>query len=124
LRSNSRSTLTLKARLVANSSTCTEWSMISSAGICGLICAGSPSISAIASRITARSTIAGTPVRSCISTRPGEKPISRLGWSCATQPATASTSSSSPVRRTFSSRMRSVYGSRATSHWDWSASRR
>ena len=78
----------------------------------------------IASRIAARSTTAGTPVKSCSSTRAGENEISRLGSSVATHVATASTSASVPVRRTFSSRIRSVYGSRATSKRDCSASSR
>ena len=56
---------------VPYSSTCTEWSMTSSAGCSGLIFSGSPPSCFIASRIAARSTIAGTPVKSCISTRAG-----------------------------------------------------
>ena len=43
----------------------------------GLIALGSPPRSARASRITARSTIAGTPVKSCITTREGLNGISR-----------------------------------------------
>ena len=58
---------------VPNASTCTEWSMTSSAGTSGLIFSGSPPSSAIASRIAARSTIAGTPVKSCITTRAGRE---------------------------------------------------
>ncbi len=57
-------------------------------------------------------------------TRLGRNEISRLGSSVATQPATASASASLPARSTFSSRTRSVYGSRATSHCCWSASSR
>ena len=98
--------------------------MTSSTGISGLIFAGSPPWSRIASRIAARSTTHGTPVKSCSSTRAGANEISRDGSSVATQPATASTSASVPLRSTFSSRIRSVYGSRATSHAAWSASRR
>ena len=49
------------------------------------------------SRIAARSTTAGTPVKSWSRTRAGANEISRLGSSVATQPATASTSS--PRRR-------------------------
>ena len=90
----------------------------------GLIFAGSPPCSRIASRIAARSTIAGTPVKSCRSTRAGMNEISRVGSSAATQPATASTSASEPLRSTFSSRIRSVYGSRATSQRCCSASSR
>ena len=54
----------------------TEWSMISSAGRSGLILAGSPPSAAIASRIAARSTMHGTPVKSCSSTRAGVNWIS------------------------------------------------
>jgi hypothetical protein len=71
LRSNSRSPLILYASDVAKLSTWIEWSITSSAGRSGLILDASPSRSAIASRIDARSTIAGTPVKSCISTRAG-----------------------------------------------------
>ena len=45
--------------------------MTSSTGCSGLIFFGSPPIALIASRIAARSTTAGTPVKSCSSTRPG-----------------------------------------------------
>ena len=72
-------------------------------------------VDAFASRIAARSTSAGTPVRSWSSTRDGENEISCDGSACASQRATASTSSSLPVRRTFSRRTRSVYGRPATS---------
>ena len=98
--------------------------MTSSTGISGLIFSGSPPWSRIASRIAARSTTHGTPVKSWSSTRAGVNEISCDGSSVATQPATASTSASVPFRRTFSSRMRSVYGSRATSHFACSASSR
>ena len=72
--------------------------------------AGSPPISAIASRIAARSTTAGTPVKSCISTRLGVKAISSLGSALAFQRASVSTSpavtdSPSSVRSRFSSRI-------------------
>ncbi len=75
-----------------NASTCTEWSITSSAGTSGLIFAASPPIRAIASRIAARSTTAGTPVKSCISTRAGVNAISLLGCAFASQLASASTS--------------------------------
>ena len=48
-------------------------------GTCGLIFAASPPSLVIASRIAARSTTQGTPVKSCISTRAGRYWISRLG---------------------------------------------
>ncbi len=94
--------------------------MISSAGASGLIFAASPPRSSIASRIEARSTIAGTPVKSCISTRAGVKAISCDGSSVATHFAIASmcsavTFSPSSVRSRFSSRIFSEYGRRATS---------
>ena len=81
----------------------------------------------MASRMAARSTTAGTPVKSCRSTRAGVNEISSDGSAFAFQRATASTSSvpdlpSASARRTFSSRIRSVYGSRNTSYCDWSAS--
>ena len=71
LRSYSRSTLSWKARGVPNSSTITEWSMTRSTGFKGLIFCGSPPSALIPSRIAARSTTAGTPVKSCIKTRAG-----------------------------------------------------
>ena len=62
----------------------------------------------MASRIAARSTSAGTPVKSCISTRAGWNGISRLGSAVASQVAIASmlervTDSPSSRRRAFSS---------------------
>ena len=54
----------------------TEWSMTSSTGTSGLMAVGSPPIVARASRMAARSTTAGTPVKSCMSTRSGLKAIS------------------------------------------------
>ena len=53
--------------------------MTRSTGTSGLIFAGSPPSSSIASRIAARSTTPGTPVKSCISTRAGWNGISSLG---------------------------------------------
>src|SRR5919108_379532 len=61
--------------------------MTSSAGTRGSIRAGSPPMAAIASRMAARSTTAGTPVKSCMSTRAGVKAISRLGSARAPQVA-------------------------------------
>src|SRR5690348_10051093 len=69
LRWNSRSTLRSKASGRPNTSATTEWSMTSSAGTSGLILAGSPPRSRMASRRAARSTTAGTPVRSYRMTR-------------------------------------------------------
>jgi hypothetical protein len=67
----------------------------------------------MASRIAARSTTAGTPVKSWSSTRAGMNEISFVGSAFASHFATASTSSAVTVspsswRRTFSSRIRSV----------------
>jgi hypothetical protein len=104
--------------------------MTSSAGTSGLIRAGSPPISStIASRIAARSTTAGTPVKSCMSTRAGVKAISLDGSALASHVASASMSSAvtaplPSVRRRFSRRIFSENGSRATSKRDCSASRR
>ncbi len=71
--------------------------MTRSTSTSGLIFSGSPPISAIASRIAARSTTAGTPVKSCISTRAGWKGISALGSAAASQLAIASTSAAVTV---------------------------
>ena len=79
-------------RASPNTSTCTEWSMTSSAGTSGLIRAGRRPSATIASRIAARSTTAGTPVKSCISTRAGVNAISLLGSAAASQSASAAMS--------------------------------
>ena len=63
--------------------------MTSSAGASGLIRAGSPPRSRIASRIVARSTTAGTPVKSCMTTRAGVNWISVSGSAAGSQPASA-----------------------------------
>ena len=77
-------------------------------GSSGLIRDGSPPRSAMAFRIAARSTTAGTPVKSCRSTRAGRNEISSAGSACGSQRASASASASSPCRAAFSSRIRSV----------------
>ena len=59
--------------------------MTSSAGISGLILAGSPPRACMASRMAARSTTAGTPVRSCMITRAGVNWISVSGSACGSQ---------------------------------------
>src|SRR3954469_14376170 len=97
--------------------------MTSSAGTSGSILAGSPPRSAIASRIAARSTTAGTPVKSCMTTRAGVKAISWLGSALASHRASASMSAASTaplpsVRRRFSSRILRLNGRRATSNFD------
>src|SRR5215469_13691720 len=79
--------------------------MTRSTGLSGLIRLGSPPRRAIASRIAARSTTAGTPVRSCISTRAGWNAISRSEVLALSQAATALMSSTVTVRP-FSKRTR------------------
>ena len=95
LRSNSRSTLRCSATGEPKKSTCTEWSMTSSQGMSGLIFWGSPPSRAIALRMAARSTRAGMPVRSCMSTRASMKGKVRSGGLSGRQLATAAMSSSS-----------------------------
>ena len=53
--------------------------MTSSTGCSGLIFVGSPPIFCMASRIAARSTTQGTPVKSCNSTRATVNAISLVG---------------------------------------------
>ena len=82
--------------------------MTSSAGASGLINAGSPPRSATASRIVARSTTAGTPVKSCMITRAGENWISVTGSAAASHApidriCSAVTFAPSSVRSRFSS---------------------
>ena len=89
--------------------------MTSSAGASGLIFFGSPPSSAIASRMVARSTTHGTPVKSCISTRAGVNWISVSGSAVGSQSASARTWSAvmlapSSVRSRFSSSTFSEYG--------------
>ena len=85
-----------------------------STGTSGSTREGSPPRRATAARIAARSTTAGTPVRSCIITRAGMK-ASCAPSAGAGQPASARTSASVtcsvPARRTrFSSSTHTVYG--------------
>ena len=82
---------------VPNSSTITEWSMTRWTGTSGLIFAVSPPSLAIASRIAARSTTQGTPVKSCISTRAGRYWISRSELRSFCQSASAWMSSTVTV---------------------------
>ena len=82
--------------------------MTRSTGTRGSIACASPPSSSMASRIAARSTSAGTPVKSCISTRAGWNGISVAGSAVASQVAIASTfervtDSPSSRRRAFSS---------------------
>ena len=110
LRSNSNSTFRSKASGRPNTSAITEWSITSSAGTSGLIFSGSPPRSRIASRMVARSTTAGTPVRSCMITRAGLNWISVSGSAVGSQFASARTWSAvtftpSSVRSRFSSKI-------------------
>ena len=63
--------------------------MTISAGESGLILSGSPPSAVTASRIVARSTMQGTPVKSCITTRAGVYWISVSGSAVGTQDAIA-----------------------------------
>ena len=78
-----------KAVFVPNTSAITEWSITSSAGARGFTFVGSPPRSAIASRIVARSTMQGTPVKSCIITRAGVNWISVSGSTVGSHCASA-----------------------------------
>jgi hypothetical protein len=116
LRSYSISTLRSSAFSVPKRSAMTEWSMTISAGESGLIVSGSPPSSTTASRIVARSTMQGTPVKSCMTTRAGVNWISTLGSAVGSQAAMARTWSAvmlapSSVRRRFSARTFRLYGS-------------
>ena len=62
-----------------NRSAITEWSITRSAGASGFTLSGSPPRSPTASRMVARSTMQGTPVKSCMITRAGVNWISMLG---------------------------------------------
>ena len=88
----------------------TEWSMTSSAGASGLTLSGSPPSSVTASRMVARSTMHGTPVKSCMMTRAGVNWISTDGCAFGSQLPSARTWSAvmlapSSVRSRFSSRI-------------------
>ena len=94
---------------VPKCSAMTEWSMTICEVLSGLMRAGSPPSADIASRMVARSTMHGTPVKSCMMTRAGEYWISWCGWSSGRQAARALMSSAltvtpSSVRSRFSSR--------------------
>ncbi|MBF8258069.1 MAG: hypothetical protein HW377_443 [Actinobacteria bacterium] len=119
LRSYSLATLAAKDSRVPKWSTWTEWSMTRSAGMRGLIPFGSPPIRSAASRMAARSTSAGTPVKSCSSTRAGRKAISRSDVFRGDHRARALMSSARTVapsshRSRFSSRILIEKGSRET----------
>ena len=92
--------------------------MTISAGESGLIFCGSPPISAMASRIVARSTMQGTPVKSCITTRAGVNWISWSGSAFGSQLTiarmwSAVMSAPSSVRSRFSRSTLRLKGSRS-----------
>ena len=98
----------MKALGVPNRSATTEWSITISAGDSGLTLVASPPSSAIASRMVARSTMHGTPVKSCMITRAGVNWISRFGSASGSQAPRAAMSAAvmlapSSVRSRFSS---------------------
>jgi hypothetical protein len=112
--------LNANAPAVPNWSTWTEWSMTRSAGTSGFTRAGSPPSSAIASRIAARSTMAGTPVKSWSRTREGMNGISASVVAPGRHPASVSTSAGSirpppAFRSAFSRRILRVTGARSRS---------
>ncbi len=91
--------------------------------------AGSPPRSAIASRITARSTTAGTPVKSWRSTRDGMNGISASAATPGRHDARVCTSSAvttprPALRSRFSSRILTVTGAERRSIWSATASSR
>src|SRR5215831_17180685 len=85
------------ARGEPKKSTCTEWSTTRSTGTSGSIIFGSPPSRCTALRIAARSTISGTPVKSCKTMRATTNGISSFAGDFAFHFASASTS----LRRTF-----------------------
>ena len=128
LRSYSRSMLRAYANREPNASTCTEWSITRSAGTSGSTPDGAFPARAIALRIAARSTTAGTPVKSCRITRAGRNATDAVSGAGAGQLASARTSSvvtwiDPALRSAISSRTRSVYGRRAVSAMPASSSR-
>jgi len=118
LRWYSSSTFRSCASGLPKKSTMTEWSMTSSAGASGSMRAGSPPRARTASRMVARSTTTGTPVKSCMITLAGVNWISSAGSAAGSQEARAwivdwVTFAPSSVRSRFSSRMRWVNGNRS-----------
>ncbi len=90
--------------------------MTISAGESGLIFLGSPPRASTASRMVARSTMQGTPVKSCMTTRAGVNWISVSGSAAASHDPSASicafvTLAPSSVRSRFSSSTLRLKGS-------------
>ena len=119
-----------RRRRVPKASTWTEWSMTSSAGTSGLIFAGSPP--SVGHRVAHRREVDdGGDAGEVLHEHAGRREGDLLGWARAFASHDASASMSAAVtaplpsvRSRFSSRIFSEYGSRATSNWAWSASRR
>ena len=93
--------------------------MTSSAGASGLMRLASPPRSTTASRMVARSTTQGTPVKSCMITRAGVNWISVSGCASGSHPARARTWSAvmlapSSVRSRFSASTLRLNGSLST----------
>ena len=93
--------------------------MTSSAGASGLIRLASPPRSTTASRMVARSTMQGTPVKSCMITRAGVNWISVSGSASGSHAPSARTWSAvmlapSSVRSRFSSSTLRLNGRRST----------
>src|SRR5215216_7785250 len=118
LRSNSRSALNCRAAGEPKASTCTEWSMTRSVGTRGLIFLGSPPTSRIALRIAARSTTAGTPVKSCMTTRAGRyasSPPTDSGHEASALTSSSATNLPPQLRKSDSRMTRIENGSEKTS---------
>jgi hypothetical protein len=116
LRSASMRSFSARAPAHPASSAITEWSMMRVVGIWGFTFSGSPPRAAIASRMAAKSTKTGTPVKSWKRTLDGMNSIS-LPWApfspASRMRAHMSMASSSVLARrtTFSRRIRSARGS-------------
>src|SRR4029453_5209998 len=111
------SRLSSNARGEPKKSTCTEWSTTRSTGTSGSMIFGSRPSRCTALRIAARSTISGTPVKSCKTMRATTNGISALAGDFAFHFASASTSLRptffpSQLRSTDSSTIRMLTGNR------------
>ncbi len=101
-------------------STITEWSITRSTGISGFTLSGAPPSLMMLSRIAARSTTAGTPVKSCSRMRLGRNGTSLVLLPVFTHSAIAFASATvvappSSNRSTFSSSTLRLTGRRAMS---------
>ena len=93
MRENSASTFFSSACALPEKSTITEWSITRSTGISGFTWSGEPPSVVIPSRMAARSTTAGTPVKSCIRIRAGRNGTSLVLLPVLAQSAIARASS-------------------------------